>query len=135
MQPDFPAHFRPQVKCRSRKHLDWLQAHTELNLRQESWFGSAYNGVRVTRAQTEEESRHGTSLLPLFGGSEITLLQHRWIHFSEKLSFSFRNQSSVLRHRPLRTAIWRVCATAYAFQYKKKQGKLLESRAKQEKCG
>ena len=39
-------HFRPQVKYRSRKHLDQLQAHTELNLRPESWLGSVSDDAR-----------------------------------------------------------------------------------------
>lgn len=57
----------------------------------QNWTSDLNHGLaqKVARAQTEKESRRGTSLLPLSGGSEITLLQPWCVSFAENVAFFF----------------------------------------------
>ena len=119
--PAFPhhPHFRVQVKCRSKELMGQLQdRRAEPQTWITVWLCMSWC-LKVARAQTEKESRRGTSLSHLFGGSEITLLPHRCITFVEKLLLSFKDQSGAFRSRPLKVAIWRVYAVASAVQHKK----------------
>jgi hypothetical protein len=130
---------RPQVQCRSRKHLKQFQAHTEVNVNYESWLTSVWDSIgSLHMFKLRKKADMG---LPFcFSLEEVKLLlatTDTYLLWKSCLFLLETKKAQCLAIGPCspRVAIWWAYVIAYSCQYKKKQRKLLVEGVKQEKHG